>query len=164
MRRIAIIAAVIIIATVVAAIVLTSPWKARYGSGPSETSEPSPRVQTFESMLLVGNNAIYVDDQRSGSSTVYVGFAVLKDRGYVEIRSDDGGLPGDAIGRSALLPPGGGEHFEVALNRPLVDGEVYYAMLLHEDGLPVTDAEGNVMLMSFTAREDAEPETGVVLP
>lgn len=128
------------------------------------TEEASPRQQTFEQMLLVGDNAIFVDDQPSGVTEAFVGFAILKDGGFVEVYADDGGHPGLPIGRSELLPEGGAEHFSVTLQQSLVDREVYYAMLIKKDGTPVTDVNGNVILMSFVAREGAVPETGIVLP
>lgn len=127
-------------------------------------SEESARQRTFSAMMRTGSNAVFVDDQPVGALEVFVGFALLEDGGYLEIRADDGGLPGRTIGRSALLPNGGAEHFTVALDEVLTDHAVYYAVLVGEDGSPVTDAEGNVVLMTFAARQDAVPETGVVLP
>lgn len=152
----------LVAATAIAGAILFSVLRPVPAVAPSEVT--TPRQETFGQMLLVGDNAIFVDDQPSGATEVFVGFAILKNGGYVEIYADDEGHPGQAIGRSELLLDGGAEHFTVTVDEPLVDHKIYYAMLINEDGTPVTDADGNVILMSFAAREDAIPETGVVLP
>ena len=131
---------------------------------------PPTRDDTFGTMLRVGANAILVEHQKSGTSEVVVSLAVLEKAGYVVIHEDDNGVPGAIIGASALLPTGG-ENIRVAVDKTLVDGSVYYAMLHVDDGddtydpakdKPVTDAQGNIILMSFTASVDAEPGSSVI--
>lgn len=149
-----------IVVGVVIAIVVTSPWEKVVVD---EIVVPDVRVETFQGML-VGGNAVFVDDQKSGSQTVVVGFVVSDGRSYIEIHADDDGVPGKVIGTSDLLPVGGAEHFEVQLSEPLIDHAIYYAFVVDENKRPVTDALGNVILMSFAARADAEPETEAIQP
>ncbi len=131
---------------------------------PFEDAAVSPRVRSFESMKADGGSAIYVENQEAGSSVVSVGYAVMEMAGYVEIYADDGGHPGARIGTSAPLPSGGGEHVSVSLDVPLAAHEIYYAMLVDQGRKPITDSEGNIALMSFTALPGVAPETEAVQP
>lgn len=135
-------------------------------------SDDSPRVQTFEQMLLVGENAIFVDNQASGAKEVVVGLVILENPGYVVIHANDDGLPGEIIGVSGWVIDGA-EHFFVNLDEELQDGEIYYAMLHSDNGdqnwspandVPVTDSDDNVILMTFTATEGANPQAEAVMP
>lgn len=161
------------ILVVVAAVSAALAWRSYAPAQPSPEDESTPRQQTFQDMMLVGTDAIYVDDQAAGSAEVLVGFAVMKDAGFVVIHADNGGVPGRVIGATALLPAGGGEHVSVALDEALVGGEIYYAVLERDDGdgafdaskdRQVVDADGNVILMTFAASADAVPEDGPVIP
>jgi hypothetical protein len=158
------------VAGIVAAIILTSPRGPLIAPSSEEDAGETvnPRDETFGSMLRVGPNAIYVDTQTAGASSVLVGIAAMEKPGYVVIHADDGGVPGRIIGTSELRSEGG-EQFEVSLSEALVDGQVYYAMLHTDDGdgsfdaakdAPVTDMDGNVILMSFEARTGYQPSTG----
>lgn len=166
MKRVWIIPSLIVVAAAfVAASILASNWdRSADGTNQSMGSPATPRQQTFQTMLSTGTSAIYVEDQPAGSSTVAVGFAVMKDAGFVAIYDGEGGHPGKEIGRSSLLSAGGGEHLTVTTSTPLSGGEIYYAILLDEDGAELADADGNVTLMSFAARAGAEPETEAVQP
>ena len=163
MKRVWIIPSLIVVAAIaVAGSIL---WSSRsVETNQTEGSLSTPRQQTFQGMLATGTSAIYVEDQAAGSSTVAVGFAVMKDAGFVAIYDSEGGHPGKEIGRSALLPAGGGEHLTVQTRTPLSGGEIYYAILLSKDGAELADANGIVVLMSFSALAGAEPETGAVQP
>lgn len=165
MKRVWIIPALIVVAAI--AVVASILWSTRGstdGTNQSTGTQATPRQQTFQGMLATGTSAIYVEDQAAGSTTVAVGFAVMKDAGFVAIYDGEGGHPGKEIGRSALLPAGGGEHLTVTTSTPLSGGEVYYAILLSKDGAELADPDGNVTLMSFAARAGVEPETGAVQP
>lgn len=163
MKRVWIIPSLIVVAAIaVAGSIL---WSSRsVETNQTDGSLSTPRQQTFQGMLATGTSAIYVEDQAAGSSTVAVGFAVMKDAGFVAIYDSEGGHPGKEIGRSALLPAGGGEHLTVQTRTPLSGGEIYYAILLSKDGAELADANGIVVLMSFSALAGAEPETGAVQP
>ncbi len=130
------------------------------------------RAQTFQGMLERGDNAVYVENQAAGAKGVQVGYVVLNQPGYVAILNDDGGVPGVVIGVSELLETGG-EHLTVFLDDPLQDGAVYYAILYHDNGDGVFQANqdthaldlvDSVVLMTFLATTSAEVETGAVMP
>lgn len=166
MKRVWIIPGLIVVAAIaVAGSIL---WSARDasndGTNQSLGTQTTPRQQTFQTMLATGTSAIYVEDQPAGALSVAVGFAVMQDAGFVAIYDSEGGHPGKEIGRSALLPAGGGEHLTVITSTPLSGGEIYYAILLDADGKKLADADGNVTLMSFAARVGAEPEAEAVMP
>ncbi len=170
MKRVWIIPGMIVVAAV--AVTASILWSTRHawvdGTNDALTqslgTQSTPRQQTFRGMLAGGTSAIYVEDQPAGSSTVAVGFAVMKDAGFVAIYDGEGGHPGKEIGRSSPLSAGGGEHLTVPTSTPLSGGQIYYAILLDKDGAELADADGNVVLMSFAARAGAEPETGAVQP
>lgn len=158
---------------VVVAIIFTQPRETSFvPDSQGFESNGDPRVQTLEQMLLVGDDAIFVDDQPIGASEVVVGFVSLSNPGYVVIHRDDDGLPGSIMGVSDWLLDGA-EHFTVEVESPLSKGEIYYAMLYKDDGdqawsapkdLPVTDKESNIILMTFTTSEGASPQEGAVMP
>ncbi len=159
----------LVVTTLVIVILLIGPEKQISKQKQVEQSqqamEPS-RYATFESMLEAADNAIYVDNQKTGSSSVQIGLVILSSPGYIVLFNDQEGIPGSVIGQSELLSSGG-EHFKVPVNSPLQEGEVYYAILYHDDGdgrfrlekdLQVTDTENSVMLMNFIASQKTESE------
>ncbi|TAL49683.1 hypothetical protein EPN81_05055 [Patescibacteria group bacterium] len=161
----------LIIVILVVAIFVSGPPAPSSGSNESSVPEPT-RYATFEEMLDLGGNAIYVENQKSGSTSVLVGFVVLSAPGYVVIYNDNSGVPGSVIGESVLFQTGG-EHLTISLNEPLVENQVYYAMLYHDDGdgrfradtdVQVVDSEQSVVLMTFLASLEAEPEPGPIEP
>ena len=165
----------LIVTTLVIVILLIDPEKQISKQKQVEQSpqvmEPS-RSATFESMLDTAGNAIYVENQKTGFTSVKIGFAVLSQPGYVVIFNDNDGVPGSVIGQSEILS-GGGEHFIVPITKVLEEGVVYYAMLYHDDGderfrldqdAQVIDSQNSVILMNFIASQEAEPELGPVTP
>lgn len=107
-----------------------------------------------------GENVIYVPDQAPGA-TVYAGFAVLNENGFMVIRNNAGGL-GDPIGASALLAAGEHDNVQVAVTPALEDGGMYYAMLYKDDGdstfnfandTPLQDTLGNNLYTIFLVRD-----------
>lgn len=130
------------------------------------------RATTFNNMLAVGDDAIYLENQPAGVEEVQVGYVKLSRPGYVIIAADDDGVPGKRIGTSVPLE-GETEHFTVSLTETLEHDAVYYAVVHHDNGDGVfdvsTDPAANdsldsVVLMTFLALEGAAPETGAVMP
>ena len=159
----------VIVAVLVGAILTTGPSTPAFTQTQTNAPEPT-RSTTFEEMLGRGGNAIYLENQTTGSTTVLVGFAVLSKPGFIVVYDDNGGVPGSIIGASSLLESGG-EYLVVGVEEPLVEGRVYYAMLYHDDGderfrvqedTQVVDSEQSVILMNFIATTQAEPESGSV--
>lgn len=126
------------------------------------TEEPLPisREQNAEEMLENGDHAIYLIDQSSGESVVSVGYAVFAKPGFITIRDDKNGMPGNVIGVSDVLY-GRVENEQVEISNKLQTDRVYYAELVSDDGdevfdetkdLPVNDQEKSVVIMSFLAK------------
>lgn len=158
-------------AVLVVAILVSEPQLPEPTGSEEVILEPD-RSATFEQMLKIGDNAIYVENQPSDQVYVRVGFTVLSQSGYVIILDDNEGVPGEIIGESDLLEAGG-EHFIVPVDKHLEHDQVYYAMLYHDNGdgrfraqedTQVVDAQDSVVLMTFVARRDAQPETEAVMP
>ncbi|MEK7619903.1 MAG: hypothetical protein AAB413_01545 [Patescibacteria group bacterium] len=161
----------VIIAVLIVAILASGPQAPITESLESTVPDPT-RSATFEGMLDFGGNAIYVDNQPTGATSVVVGFAVLSAPGFVVVYNDGGGVPGSVIGESSLLESGG-EHLVVPVDEPLVQDQVYYAMLYHDDGngrfrededAQAVDSQQSVILMSFLASSEFDPESGPVVP
>jgi len=114
--------------------------------------------------LLVGKNAIYVPDQKPGSS-VSIHTFVLETKGFAVIHEDASGKPGPIIGTSNLLKAETGT-VVVTLARASRNGEFLYAMLHKDDGdgkydtakdLPIMDDAGNPIMMRFKIDINAVP-------
>lgn len=108
--------------------------------------------------LTLGGNAIAVNDQAPGLS-VEVRLVTLARDGWVVIHEDRDGKPGNILG-AQRLGAGANQSGSVELLRAIEEGKVYYAMLHSDDGdrafdhtkdLPITDPQGNVILMRFVA-------------
>ncbi len=108
--------------------------------------------------VLVGGSAIAVDDQAPGL-TVAIKFVTLAKDGWVVVHEDRDGKPGNILG-AQLFFVGQNQSGSVDLLRGTEEGRVYYAMLHNDDGdrkfdhqkdLPLTDPQGNIILMRFVA-------------
>lgn len=128
--------------------------------GDPETLLPSSPEQNAVEMLQNGNNSIYVTDQLSGSAQITIGYAIFEKPGFIVVRDDQNGLPGNVIGVSGRLS-GRVEHPSMDLNESLKADRVYYAELVADDGdgvfeeskdLSVNDKTKSVVLMSFLAK------------
>ncbi|MFA6072169.1 MAG: hypothetical protein WC810_26690 [Janthinobacterium sp.] len=116
-------------------------------------------------IVLVGGNAINVDDHQAGSKIASVSFAILEKPGFVVIHKEVNNQPGTVIGNSVMLPQGKSNNITIILTESLTTNSNYYAMLHVDQGdgvytkvdedLPAKDALGNVVMMKFTA--SAEP-------
>jgi len=141
-------------------------------TGESDALPETSRAITFEGMLLTGGNAIYLENQTAEQTQVLIGYVVLSAAGYVVVYDDNDGVPGEVVGVSDLLEDGG-EHILMRVDEPLQDGEIYYAMLFHDDGdglfralsdTQAIDSTDSVILMTFEATIDAAPEVEAVMP
>lgn len=159
------------VGAVLVGLYLTTPEPQSSTSQESEALEPT-RAQTFETMLEVGEDAIYLENQTSGETQVQVGYVILSEPGFVVIYNDQAGIPGEVIGVSQFLQEGG-EHLLVRVDELLENAGVYYAALHHDNGdkrfdlardVLVNDTNDSVVLMTFLAQEDAVPEDGPVMP
>ena len=114
-------------------------------------------LDTAAPLVLLGSNAIAVNNQPAGSS-VLVQMAVFAEPGWVAIHEErDGGL-GNTLGAGWF--PAGQNSGTIELLRGTVPGGTYYAVLHKDDGdrqynykidAPLTDPEGNALMMKFVA-------------
>lgn len=133
--------------------------KANYGqSAGKKEGAPVGSASQAGGAMLVGENAIAVSDQAPGSK-VSVSLVTLAKDGWVVVHADRDGKPGNILG-AQRFNVGANQNGEVDLLKPTEEGKVYYAMLHADDGdkmfdhtkdLPVTDPQGNVIMMRFVA-------------
>lgn len=126
--------------------------------------------ETPASGLRIGENAVYVNDQRPGNS-VTIGVANIEHTGYVVIHESANEKPGAIIGKSVLLNSGEIINFNVPLSRLSRNGEELVAVLHSDNGdgtfnpaldQPVKDAERNTVFMIFPVSEEAEESGGMI--
>lgn len=96
--------------------------------------------------------------EQAGGTNVFIENATLPLGGYVVIHKEEDGKPGVIIGISESLPSGTTENFLIDITEEAVEGDFLFAMLHTDDGnqefssevdLPLTDNEGNVVLVRF---------------
>ena len=122
-----------------------------------------PKTEDSSRVLQVGENIIYVAEQKPGSS-VSVDFASMIKEGYVVIYDNDNGRFGKIIGNSKVLPKGESSNISIGLIRPTINGEFLFAMLHEDNGdgtfspnidVPLRDQDGNIMYMFFGVNPNA---------
>lgn len=131
------------------------------GSGtPTDTDTNATTSQNANT----GVNRITMTDQYPGN-VVYISSVQLAKPGWVVIHKDNAGKPGDVIGSKlfqAGINPG-----SISLSSPMVDGQLYYAVLYNDDGdgkfdiakdLPLKDASGNTIMKIFRGSLSASQE------
>lgn len=121
------------------------------------TTTPSTTVTTDA-------NRVVVSDQFPGN-IVYLSSVQLENPGFVVIKKDNAGTPGDIIGSQYFdkgINPG-----KVTLKSSTVEGGTYYAVIYSDTDMnkvfdatkdmPLKDAAGNVIMKIFRA-SSATPE------
>ena len=107
--------------------------------------------------MRVGDNAIYVSDQKPGTYVV-VDLVVISKKGFVVIYDDADGKPGSVIGNTKILPEKESRGVIAGLVRPVSHGEALFAILYEDSGdgifspnldSPLRDDEGNMISMQF---------------
>ena len=138
--------------------------RSQAGAGERSSAE-SEGGADVSGAVLTGGNAIAVNDQTPGA-TVMVSFVPLAQSGWVAIHEEADAKPGRIIG-ARRFDAGANQSGAVELLRPTEEGRVYFAMLHADDGdrqfdhakdLPITDPQGNSILMRFIA--SAAPAEG----
>ena len=149
----------VIIAFLIVGLLLTTPATPVNGPEPTDqlNEEPSERANTFNNMLLIGDNAIYVENQQA-KNEVEIKTVQLKDSGYVVIFDNNDGVPGSIIGASTLINSGESSNIVAKLDEPLANEGVYYAILHRDNGdgifnpnddTAIVDKDSNIVLMTF---------------
>lgn len=112
--------------------------------------------------------AVDVSDQDSDGATVVIDSVVSEGDGFIVIHRDNDGSPGEVIGH-APVSDGENTDVEVTLDGDVEDGETLWAMLHTDDNTmgtyefgdvegadaPVTDADGDIVMQSFTVSTSA---------
>ena len=121
------------------------------------------KMSNDSGLLKVGDNAIYVADQKP-SSFILISLISLDKNGYVVIYDDVQGKPGNIIGSTKILPKGESKLIIAGLIRPTISGEILFAVLHQDSGdsiftpsldIPFRDEDGNIISMSFNINRDA---------
>lgn len=118
-------------------------------------------------------NTVTAPNQASGSE-VFIEEVTLTQDGYVVIHKvNEDGSPGDVIGVSEALSAGEHTNIVIQLDEETAEGESVIAMLHQADGngtfdfpggdTPLTDAEGNIIQVSFDILSEGQLENEVKL-
>jgi len=129
-------------------------------SSVSDTEASSTEVTNASSTQSVdGIGSISVVDQVA-SKTVSIKSVILAHPGWIVIREDRDGQPGNILG-AQWLPEGTFDDQFVELLRGMKSQNTYYAVLYNDDGnklfdykidSPLTDNTGNVIMQKFTTK------------
>lgn len=130
---------------------LRLPWK---------FAPAAPRGEELDvsGATLTGGNTLAVNDQAPGNKVAVAMVNLVKD-GWVAVHEELDAKPGNILG-AQRFGAGAGQSGAVELLRPTEEGRVYFAMLHYDDGdrqfdhtkdLPITDPQGNIILMRFVA-------------
>lgn len=99
-----------------------------------------------------------VAPEQAGGINVFIENATLPLGGYVVIHKEEENKPGAIIGVSEFLPAGIAENFLIDIDEEVVEGDFLFAMLHKDNGnqefsleedFPLTDNEGNIVLVRF---------------
>jgi hypothetical protein len=134
------------------------------GDGTSTTDD---MTNTPSSTISTDANRVVITDQFPGN-IVYVSSVQLENPGFVVIKKDNAGTPGDVIGSQYFdkgINPG-----KVTLKTPTVEGGTYYAVIYSDtDGnkvfdaakdMPLKDAAGNIIMKIFRATSSSTEMKG----
>lgn len=109
--------------------------------------------------------------EQAGGINVFIENATLPNGGYVVIHKEENGKPGSIIGVSDFLPSGITENFLVDTEK-VVEGDSLFAILYTDDSnqefsietdFPLTDSEGNIVLVQFTIVDEGALDNEVKL-
>lgn len=118
------------------------------GSQAPASTETSTTVPTGQTGAV---NRIVMADQYPGN-VVYLSSVQLQNGGWVVIKSDNAGQPGDTIGET--YSASGINPVKVTLTSPMIDGGTYYAILY---------TGNNAAAFSATAEQALTDSTGAVI-
>lgn len=124
----------------------------------SDTSVTDDVTKSPTASISTDVNRVVISDQFPGN-IVYVSSVQLENPGFVVIKKDNAGVPGEVIGSQYFdkgINPG-----KVTLKSSTVEGGTYYAIIYSDtDGdkvfneakdMPVKDKTGNIIMKLFRA-------------
>ena len=90
------------------------------GDEPAQTEDGEPvQADPVVTVVPLDPSSVEVEDQEGDGTTISVAGVTLASGGFVDIRIDDGGVPGERIARSEWLAEGTYEDLVFTPNRPL---------------------------------------------
>lgn len=105
------------------------------------------RASAEVTVVLVAPVALEVEDQEGDGTMLVVASVTLPSPGFIEVRADDGGTPGERLGRSDLLPAGTTTGLEIDLADTLAaDAVLWVRVRIDLDGGEELDADDPVGL------------------
>jgi len=126
---------------------------------PATTSPVGTATSTSQSGAV---NRIVMADQYPGN-VAYISSVQLANGGWVVIKNDNAGQPGDVIGEA--YSAAGINPVKVTLSSPMVDGGTYYAILYTGNNAtafdataeqPLTDSTGAIIMHVFHSSATAD--------
>lgn len=145
------------VVTVIVIIVLIIIGVMVFGNKGSSTPVSTTTATNTPAPASAQVNRIVMADQYPGN-VAYLSSVQLQNGGWIVIKNDNNGQPGDIIGET--YSPAGINPVKVTLTSPMVDGGTYYAILYTGNNSatfsataeqPLTDANGNVIMFVFHA-------------
>ena len=124
------------------------------------TTENQPATTTPTNTV----NGLIMADQYPGN-VAYVSSVQLSNPGWVVMQTNIGGNPGAIIGSTYV--PAGISPYKVNLTQPMIDGQMYFAVLYSDNGnqkfdpntdKPLTNATGDTIMKPFKATVSANAE------
>jgi len=143
------------IVTVIVIIILVILGYTMFKGSPAPTDQTDTNDTTLIDSDINEVNRVVVADQFPGN-IVYISSVQLAKPGFVVIKNDKSGTPGDVIGSQYFdkgINPG-----KVNLTKATVNGGMYYAQIYADDGdkkfdatkdLPVKDSAGKDIMRLF---------------
>src|SRR3989344_2377985 len=117
---------------VVIAVILIGGWLLLRDGGTSEltTGEDAVIEQQIEELRVQERSGVVTRSTaaREGEATLMVDAVSFLTPGFVVVRTDENGTPGDVLGASGRLT-GFSEDVSVTLSRTLTEGEIVYVVL-----------------------------------
>lgn len=120
------------------------------GSSTPTTSNTDDTTPTSSTAIKSNVNSISVLDQAPGN-IVYVSSVQFAKPGFVVIKKNNNGTPGDVIGYKYFdkgIYPG-----QITLTTPTIDGDMYYAVLHLDDGDKKFDLNKDTVIKDASGKD-----------
>jgi hypothetical protein len=105
------------------------------GDEPAQTEEGDPvAADPVITVVRLDPSSVEVEDQEGDGTAISVASVTLASGGFVDVRIDDGGVPGERIARSEWLADGTHENLVLTPNRPLeADARIWVRVVIDFD-------------------------------
>lgn len=159
---------VILVVLIVGAMIFLFPGSESEVETESERENEEEQNEEFESVSGDESNSVIVNTQLPGDVVFYSNLTLEED-GFVVVRKNDDGVPGDILG-IAYHESGEGMSSNVELEGSTVEGELYYVELYadsNESGVfeegedePIATSSGNNIRVRIETTEDLPEDKG----